>query len=106
MRTHSAENSKCQQTFRSSTNTNLPFPFVGDALSKRFKVDPKDDEDNWFYMGREKFVELLNKLRHVQQSRNKKGFWLYGTKGYGKSHLLAALVCHLVSQGERVICIP
>jgi len=32
--------------------------------------------------------------------------WLYGTQGYGKSHLLAALVCYLAAQDERVIYIP
>ena len=32
--------------------------------------------------------------------------WLYGTRGYGKSHLLAALVCYLAARDERVIYIP
>src|SRR6185295_2194585 len=60
---------------------------------------------NWFYMGREKFAELLRMFEEVREP-SYRGFWLYGTEGYGKSHLLAALVCHLVHAGERVVYIP
>ena len=83
----------------------LPFPFVGTAVPKRFKVE-RGDEDNWFYVGRERFTELLGLLRIVQEKRDHSALWVYGTKGYGKSHLLAALVCYLVAWGERVIYIP
>ncbi|RPA91942.1 hypothetical protein L873DRAFT_257780 [Choiromyces venosus 120613-1] len=86
--------------------TKLPFPFVGNILPKRFKIDSKDGEYNWVYTGREKFVELLNKLKEVQESPQNSGFWLYGTRGYGKSHLLAALVCYLTARKERVVYIP
>lgn len=33
-------------------------------------------------------------------------FIIYGTRGYGKSHLLAALVCYLAAQEEKVVYIP
>ncbi|KAG0128867.1 hypothetical protein HOY82DRAFT_611580 [Tuber indicum] len=86
--------------------TQLPFPFVFDTLPKRFKFGSEGDEHNWVYMGREKFAELLYKLKEVRESNQNSGFWLYGTRGYGKSHLLAALVCYLTARGERVVYIP
>jgi len=92
--------------FSSSTfDTKLPFPFVGTAVPERFKVGDGDESD-WFYVGRERFTELLDLLRIVQRRRDHSALWVYGTKGYGKSHLLAALVCYLVAQKERVVYIP
>jgi hypothetical protein len=86
-------------------HTKLPFPFVGPAVPSRFQID-SDSEDSWFYMGREMFAKLLNRLKYVREARNRSALWVYGTKGYGKSHLLAALVCYLTAQGERVVYIP
>ena len=80
----------------------LAFPFVGFDQSDRFKVV----QGNWPYVGRTKFKELVQELREVRQSEVYSHVWLYGTQGYGKSHLLAALVCYLVAQDERVIYIP
>jgi hypothetical protein len=74
----------------------LPFPFVWNLKpDHRFKFSP---DGYWDYMGREKFEDLLDDT--------KKKTWLYGTIGYGKSHLLAALVCYLTVAGERVVYIP
>jgi chromosomal replication initiation ATPase DnaA len=42
----------------------------------------------------------------MQKSPDCTALWIYGTKGYGKSHLLAALVCYLTTQGKRVVYIP
>jgi NACHT domain-containing protein len=42
----------------------------------------------------------------MQSNQTCNTLWLYGTQGYGKSHLLAALVCCLVAKGERVVFIP
>lgn len=39
-------------------HTKLPFPFIGHAIPRRFQINIKDNERNWFYMGREKFTEL------------------------------------------------
>jgi hypothetical protein len=80
----------------------LPFPFVGFKAPTRLKLI----EGNWQYAGRTKFKELLQEFRKVQRSENYTTLWLYGTQGYGKSHLLAALVCYLAAQKERVIYIP
>ena len=57
-------------------------------------------------MGRTKFKELVEALKKVRKSRAHNILWLYGTQGYGKSHLLAALVCYLAAQDERVVYIP
>ena len=83
----------------------LPFPFVGPATLIRSKCNA-DSEDNWFYVGREMFIGLLDRLRYVQKARDRTALWVYGTKGYGKSHLLAALVCYLTAQEERIVYIP
>ena len=64
------------------------------------------DVKEWQYMGREKFFELVQELNKVRKSPYYKKVWLYGTQGYGKSHLLAALVCYLAAQDEKVVYIP
>jgi hypothetical protein len=74
-------------------------------VPERFKVDNKAKE-NWPYMGRTKFKELLEELKKVRESLTYSAAWLYGTQGYGKSHLLAALVCYLAAQYVRVVYIP
>ena len=43
----------------------------------------------------------------MQESRHTTALWVYGTQGYGKSHILAAFVCYLAArEKERVIYIP
>jgi hypothetical protein len=79
----------------------FPFPFVGPEAPVRFKLV----EENWQYVGRTKFKELVQEFKEVQESKNVFAVWLYGTQGYGKSHLLAALVCYLAAQDERVVYI-
>ena len=63
-------------------------------------------EETWPYVGRILFRKLLEELKMVRESGKYTIVWLYGTQGYGKSHLLAALVCYLAAQGERVVYIP
>ena len=80
----------------------LPFPSLYEQLPTiRFHLN----NGIWKYMGREKFKELLKKVEELKQNPHV-GLWLYGTIGYGKSHLLAALVCHLVSRGDVVFYVP
>jgi hypothetical protein len=81
----------------------IPFPMISRVTPVRF---PLDKDYCWRYMGREKFAELLKELRSIRDSRNYGSLWVYGTSGYGKSHLLAALVCYLAALGERVIYLP
>ena len=87
-------------------NTILPFPFVDGWLPDRFKIDNEDDERKWFYMGREKFTELLDKHDEIWKSPQSFEVMIYGTRGYGKSHLLAALVCYLAARDKKVVYIP
>jgi len=87
-------------------DTKLPFPFVGYTVPTRFHLDGEGDEENWFYTGREKFTELFDKFKHLIKDRRYVTLILYGTRGYGKSHLLAALVCYLAAKEERVVYIP
>jgi hypothetical protein len=81
----------------------LPFPMVRMVVPVRFNLDEKHC---WRYMGREKFVELLEELQFVRFSPNHDSLWVYGTSGYGKSYLLAVLVCYLAALGQPVIYIP
>jgi len=84
----------------------LPFPFVGFEAPARFNVQNADRGD-WSYVGREKLKTLVLELKKVRMSGVYSTLWLYGTQGYGKSHLLAALVCCLAAQDEqRVVYIP
>jgi hypothetical protein len=85
-------------------NHMFAFPFIG-VVPERFNVD-NNGEGCWSYEGRTKFKELLERLKKVQKSLTHNIVWLYGTQGYGKSHLLAALVCYLTAQDERVVYIP
>jgi hypothetical protein len=52
------------------------------------------------------FRKLLEELKMVREGNTYTTVWLYGTQGYGKSHLLAILVCYLAAQDERVVYIP
>jgi len=82
----------------------LAFPFIG-IVPERFKTDNKAKQI-WPYVGRIMFKKLLKELKMVRESASYSIVWLYGTQGYGKSHLLAVLVCYLAAQGERVVYIP
>ena len=81
----------------------LPFPSVNETLPQdRFSLSK---DKNWNYMQRKKFQELLGGVQQLI-AKPYSGLWLTGTAGYGKSHLLAALVCYLVATGSRAIYIP
>ena len=79
----------------------LPFPFIGLLPRSRFEIS----EGRFPYMGREKFRELWESVEELAQNRWGEIF-LYGTGGYGKSHLLAALACFLIQQGKKVVYLP
>ena len=80
----------------------LPFPFVSPLPLDRFEFGA---EKTWQYMPREIFSELLEKAR-IFMKEEWTALWFYGTIGFGKSHVLAALVCYLMKSGYRVIYIP
>ena len=57
-------------------------------------------------MGRDRFSELVDRFEHIQKDPSHSSLIVYGTRGYGKSHLLAALVCCLAATAAKVIYIP
>ena len=75
-------------------------------MPERFDIDDGDDEKNWFYMGREKFAELKDNFDYIRLAARHDALIVYGTRGYGKSHLLAALVCHLAAGEDKVVFVP
>jgi len=84
------------------TMAELVFPFVGAVMPRRFAVT----NGRWQFAGREVFQTLLDDVDCMRQSENLNALWVYGTRGYGKSHLLAALVCYLSARGDDVVYIP
>src|SRR6266480_2370546 len=80
----------------------LLFPFVGSTVPSRFDID---NENKWFYVGREIFTKLLNEVQKPWLP-NRSSLWVYGTRGYGKSHLLAALVYYLSPTEKKIVYIP
>ena len=90
----------------------LPFPFLGLQLpSHRFNFNnfSSDTEElNIFkFLGREKFKDIAQLIESSIVNMNAaNNFYIYGTIGYGKSHILAALVCHLCIKNYRVVYIP
>ncbi|KAF8539440.1 hypothetical protein BDD12DRAFT_96983 [Trichophaea hybrida] len=83
----------------------LLFPSLsGRKFTDRFAFDT---DWNWEYMPRRKFGELLHQVEAlIEQPELASAIWLYGTIGYGKSHILAALVCFLMKSGHRVLFLP
>ena len=58
-------------------------------------------------MGREKFHEIWTEWDKIKDELCRtRAIYVYGTMGYGKSHILAALACLLIRNGERVIYLP
>ena len=79
----------------------LPFPFLGELPRETFKLS-----SNMFtYMGRERFRELWAGFSKMQNDGWDR-LYLYGTAGYGKSHMLAALACLLIKQQKGVVYLP
>jgi predicted ATPase len=81
----------------------LPFPFCSGLIAgERFNIN---DNYEFQYMGRTRFKELWGKVQDLSKPRFSR-FYLYGTIGWGKSYMLAALVCFMVRRGKRVVYLP
>jgi hypothetical protein len=57
-------------------------------------------------VGREKFTTLVDEFKYFYNDVSRTHLIVYGTRGYGKSHLLAALVCLLAAGKTHVVYIP
>jgi hypothetical protein len=81
----------------------LPFPSTNQippcfTVSENRKVS---------YMGREAFTKVWDKWRVIEpKTGQRQAIYVYGSRGYGKSHILAALACLLVRLGKQVVYIP
>ena len=59
------------------------------------------------YTGREKFATVWKTWCEIKdEDSRRRAIYVYGSMGYGKSHILAALACLLIHKGERVIYVP
>ena len=106
---HHAIQSLRPETDLSDPNTfiTLPFPSPLRTPTERFAIHPRGDTVKRFqYMGRSLFQDLLTAVADPSFLDGSTTLYLCGPSGTGKSHLLAALVCHLVREGERVVFIP
>jgi len=83
---------------------NIPFPYLGTTSPvERFAI--KSDE-SFDYMGREGFAQVLAVIESLKIPNGFRKFHIYGSIGYGKSHILAAMACLLFQQGKRVVYLP
>lgn len=83
----------------------LPFPSPLWAPPERFTI--KGGIVTTFqYMGRTIFRNILKEVEDTNFQVGRHGLFLYGPSGTGKSHILAALVCHLIKNGKKVMYIP
>jgi len=81
----------------------LPFPSMN-KIPPRFSLL---DNSRFSYMGRECFSQVWEAYGIVKHnSRQHQAIYLYGSKGGGKSYILAALACLLVRTGTPVVYIP
>jgi len=81
----------------------LPFPSVNE-IPLRFSPL---NEGRFSYMGRECFDRVFEAFSLIQgNSLQRQAVYIYGGKGFGKSHILAALACLLVRTGTQVVYIP
>lgn len=89
----------------------LPFPYRGSRYPyERFHFTPLNFTSPEFnYMGRREFKLLSDEVSQLAQtpfSTQCRELYLYGTIGYGKSYLLAAMVCSLIQKGKNVVYLP
>ena len=81
----------------------MPFPFPYKVLpTPRFKID---ESGAFFYMGRVAFHGVLSSVKNTFVGVSPK-INVYGTKGYGKSHIIVAAVFSLLKEGSRVVFFP
>jgi hypothetical protein len=82
----------------------LPFPYPG----QKKPIDRFAINDNGFFnfMGRKEFKNVLTTINEFRRGTGYMKLFVYGTVGYGKSHILSAIACFLFRTGRRVVYIP
>jgi hypothetical protein len=82
----------------------LPFPSLNN-VPRRFNMSIP--ATTFSFMGRERFAEVWKTFSIINDNPlHRRAMYIYGSMGYGKSHILAALVCLLIRSGERVVYVP
>jgi hypothetical protein len=89
-----------------TTFRRLPFPSLHPMPFQRFDTKKINGIHQFDYMGRSKFRELQNRAKGKHFLDVSESIYVSGTSGSGKSHLLAAFVCHLIREGKRVFYLP
>ncbi|EXX67380.1 uncharacterized protein OCT59_004648 [Rhizophagus irregularis] len=82
----------------------LPYPYIGEKLPiDRFAID----NNRYFnFMGRKEFRNILETINKLRSGTGYMKLFVYGTVGYGKSHILSAIACFLFRTGRRVVFLP
>jgi hypothetical protein len=81
----------------------LPFPFLGERKPvERFSIN----DGKFRYMGRKMFDDVLDIIERLKIGDGFMDCFVYGTIGYGKSHILATIACFLLRTGRRVVYLP
>jgi hypothetical protein len=81
----------------------LPFPSTN-IVPSRFAIS---GNDTFLFLGREKFAVVRDMwLKISADLRYRRAIYVYGTRGFGKSHIVAALACLLIRNNQRVVRIP
>jgi len=89
-----------------STFIALPCPSPLLMPYQRFESKKINGIDYFEYMGRYQFHKLQKRIENEFFLQGSESLYLYGTSGSGKSHLLAALMYHLIREGKHVFYIP
>ena len=79
----------------------LPFPCISDSPVDRFAFN---DVGDFCFMGR---VSLPTIHAEIERMSKTKRVNIYGTKGYGKSHIIAAIVAQMMKDNKNpVVFLP
>jgi hypothetical protein len=79
----------------------LPFLSIYWTQNDRFKVKK---EGYVLYLGREKFLEIEERIEeNFKVPSYTERIYVYATIGYGKSHILAAVACYLMSRRDCLV---
>ena len=99
---HQAVQALDPETSLSDPETFITLPFPSPlGTPARFAISPDENTVRRFkYMGRSLFQDLLTAIAKPRFLDGNDAVYLYGPTGTGKSHLLMALVCQLIRNGE------
>jgi hypothetical protein len=79
----------------------LPFPCISDSPVDRFAFN---DVGDFCFMGRVSLPTIHAEIERVSKTKRVN---IYGTKGYGKSHIIAAIVAQMMKDNRNpVVFLP